>query len=94
MGGLRDALEGVAFAVFAWTFPAFYAMLTVYLALVSGWGFIIVAVMLAPVFVVWYKVVSEREAKQVEQMLKPYKPLSDEERSRLIESLGKHDEEN
>jgi hypothetical protein len=66
-------------------------MLTVYLALVSGWGFIIVAVMLAPVFVVWYKVVSERESKQVEQLLKPYKLLSDEERSRLIESLGKHD---
>jgi len=87
LGSLKDTIEGLAFAVFVWTFPAFYSLLTVYLALATGWGFPLVAVMLLPVIAVWYKVVSEREAKQLEQMLKPYKPLSDEERNRLLETF-------
>ena len=83
-----DIVEGVAFVLFAWCFPGAYAILSVYLAIITGLGFPLIIGMVVPIVAVWIRVVSKRERRELEQMLKPYKPLSDEERSRIIQSFA------
>jgi hypothetical protein len=84
---VQDVLEGIAFVLFLWCFPGAYTALTVYLAIVTGLGFPLILGMLTPIIVVWYKAVSKREQRQLEQMLKPYKPPTEEEIDQIIQTL-------